>query len=563
MADRQSQHQGPFAEALKPLAASLRQQKSTIRPVSQVTVTLGADKEGDIFGFARKSCLQWLKNRAGRPLPDAAWEGKTFELEEIGAQRVGAVAIESPRYWAARLDDADRNVPQRTWVTEIGLGQDDHGVVLFGARLICVTRGADEPYDRSIPGFVRSVVEAAGAMLDGIPISPDPWVADAEADVDALVRLLLRRDREADVIVLALPEDSVDPHETAAPARDVHRGTLGVAHVVILTGPGSFHLTDRLGRQFSVFRQGVRTYLPGFNPDQDQPFRHPLGLPERIASWAEGGAAGYAKMLVTYALARSVTRPDHEAYLPSFSSIRRFATKRGLEEARAQGSSDKELLAFAMQDNEQLRQELDDQKRNSDLLLQTADDEREQALQQAHQARALAQALRRQVQVLEARLEEAGEKPTSIPTPDSLDGFEAWCERYLTGYVYLHNRAYQGIKKSEYQDVRFIYEVLLLLRNHYVEMRRNASDGAKQAYEQACRQLGLEETGSITESRLGEQGDTYLVNYAGRKRILERHLKKGTSKDQRTCFRLYFFWDEDSEQVVVGWLPSHLDTRQT
>ena len=32
---------------------------------------------------------------------------------------------------------------------------------------------------------------------------------------------------------------------------------------------------------------------------------------------------------------------------------------------------------------------------------------------------------------------------------------------------------------------------------------------------------------------------------------------------RRGSFRLYYFWDEDSQTVVVGWLPSHLDNSMT
>ena len=52
------------------------------------------------------------------------------------------------------------------------------------------------------------------------------------------------------------------------------------------------------------------------------------------------------------------------------------------------------------------------------------------------------------------------------------------------------------------------------------------------------------------------------MNPSGGKRVeLDRHLKKGTNREPRYCFRLYFFWDDTTSQVVVGWLPSHLSTR--
>jgi hypothetical protein len=94
-------------------------------------------------------------------------------------------------------------------------------------------------------------------------------------------------------------------------------------------------------------------------------------------------------------------------------------------------------------------------------------------------------------------------------------------------------------------------------------MRREGGDQLAKAYADALRALGLEEAPSITPSRLGEQGDEYLIPYPGGKRELDRHLKKGNSRESKHCFRLYFFWDDEEEQVVVGWLTSHLDTRQT
>ena len=75
--------------------------------------------------------------------------------------------------------------------------------------------------------------------------------------------------------------------------------------------------------------------------------------------------------------------------------------------------------------------------------------------------------------------------------------------------------------------------------------------------------LGLEEAPTFAGPRAGEEGDTYFVRYAGRRMELDRHLKKGNSREPRRCFRLYFFWDNDEQQVVVGWMPSHLDTRIT
>ena len=82
---------------------------------------------------------------------------------------------------------------------------------------------------------------------------------------------------------------------------------------------------------------------------------------------------------------------------------------------------------------------------------------------------------------------------------------------------------------------------------------------------QACHQVdpGLDERGAITDIGAGRQGETYYVQYQGRRRKLERHLAKGTSMDPRYCLRIYYFWDEQNQMVVIGDLPRHLDTSFT
>lgn len=106
-----------------------------------------------------------------------------------------------------------------------------------------------------------------------------------------------------------------------------------------------------------------------------------------------------------------------------------------------------------------------------------------------------------------------------------------------------------------------VYKSLLVLRDHYVPMRREGGFEKKQTFENACRELGLDEQPTFHGTRYGEKGETYFVRYGGRRVLLDRHLKKGTAhNDNRRCFRLYF---DEEQHVVVGWLPSHLDTRIT
>lgn len=66
---------------------------------------------------------------------------------------------------------------------------------------------------------------------------------------------------------------------------------------------------------------------------------------------------------------------------------------------------------------------------------------------------------------------------------------------------------------------------------------------------------------ALEQNRAGEEGDECKVPWRKRNRFLDMHLKGNCSREARYCFRLYYFWDEESRQVVVGSFPAHLSTR--
>jgi hypothetical protein len=403
----------------------------------------------------------------------------------------------------------------------------------------------------------------ASVHVEGRSISLDPWLVQTEDDVEAFVACITGRSRRLDVIVCALPEGSEDPATATVAVDQIHTRTLGSAHVAVITGPASFFLSDRVGKEFSDFRSAVRTYRPGFDTALDEPFRHPLALPDRILEWSDGGREGYERFLIGQTLVRAAAGRDADKQLPPFTEARRVAAELKLDSARTAGSSAADLLRLAEQDNESLRDALEKDRATYQGLVDQYERERDFALEEAHQAQAASAHLRDRIRALEERHKSQAPVASNVPSPQSLDEFESWCREHLSGSVEVHNRAIQAVKKSIYADTGLIYKALLALRDGYLPMKREGGRNKRELFDRRCGELGLSEEATFSGNRWGEEGDTYKVRYAGRLRLLDRHLKKGTGPDERYCFRLYFFWDEDSEQVVVGWLPSHLGTRIT
>ena len=142
----------------------------------------------------------------------------------------------------------------------------------------------------------------------------------------------------------------------------------------------------------------------------------------------------------------------------------------------------------------------------------------------------------------------------------SLEYLETWATAQV-GKVALTGRALSGAKKSLYAEPGHIYKALAFLAGPYRDYR--CGKLSKPDMEAALAKSGCQLAGSAGASVAGMQGDAYFVKWGGRRVMMDMHLRRGGGRDERYCLRIYFFWDAESQQVVVGWLPSHLDNSLT
>ncbi|NRC53009.1 hypothetical protein [Neoaquamicrobium sediminum] len=279
-----------------------------------------------------------------------------FEIDQDNSEHAEAVRLDEPRYWAFRLQERLKDTA-RIWTTEVGIAERSPREVVFGCRLICSQRGNVEPVPRSIPTFVRGIVYTQDAYLDGRYIGSEPWIVDAQEDVDELIKFLGAAHRNHPVVVFSLPEGSSDVEQTAIRVRPFFRRTVGFVHTVVLTSAAAFRLSDEIGREFSVYRQAIRTYNPGFDPRTHLPTDHPLATAPRIAEWGDGGDSDFTDFLVEQSL--RITRPRDvlEKEQPSFQSVKRIAVHRARESVSAGGGGEADLLQLAEEELRAAKQE--------------------------------------------------------------------------------------------------------------------------------------------------------------------------------------------------------------
>lgn len=120
-------------------------------------------------------------------------------------------------------------------------------------------------------------------------------------------------------------------------------------------------------------------------------------------------------------------------------------------------------------------------------------------------------------------------------------------------------RAWRSLKKVRDADWKLVRACIDVL-GAFGRAAAAGTPGARDAFREELRLLGVADARSdVTE--LGTHGDSYIVDYRGRRVRVVSHLKRGNSSDPRRCLRIYWFWDDEARRVVIASLPAHAPHR--
>ncbi|MCX7155215.1 MAG: hypothetical protein NTW45_02060 [Rhodocyclales bacterium] len=501
---------------------------------------------------ARTRVLDWARGKWAGLIPPHAYEGKAFEHDQAGL-RIAATNNLDNTLWAFRSEHlgSDSN-ESRTWVTEAlvaDLGPTD----AFGVRNSCSTL-TGEFIPASSPRFLRDFVAHHSLVDGGISVSAKPHFIGDMNSFNLFMALLLSADRSLSIVVLTQLPNSTD---YALDPVKLARDTQGLVHVFCLPPAMTFWLSDHVGKALSVFYGAVRTYYPRFSVESD-PWQHHLVFPQRIAEWSDEtgtGPAAFEQFLSRQLHSFSVSTPAKIEQLPSYFAIRRALLD------KPNKTTDEEIQS--------LRIEVEEARAKEQEWQFIADDRDAEARANEEENRSLRARNLTLANDLKELRKARGE--TSIPIPGTYAELPKWLDSYFADRLFLHARAVRAIKDAAFENIALVYEALKLLADSYWPMKANQEQDQRQtlsnAWEEGIKRLRLEyNPHSIAQNRLGEFRETYTINYRigqSSRQVLGPHLKFGSTKEDRYCMRIYFLWDDDRQLVVIGHLPSHLDTRAT
>lgn len=536
-------------ETLSPLSSRMRAEAPVIRSVSQANFELQGEAA---FETAVRETAKWMRRR-NNAIPTQALDGQPFEVGGGGVQPAQSVALKfvGGRAWAASLDYADNNVVGRTWVTEITIAEGG-GKVLFGTRLVNVTRGFDPTFVPSLPGIIRQLLTTTHAVADEVTLTESATRADSADEIDDIIALIDDPKRRLSVVVVA---DALGQGR-ALPATALARRLAGAAHVFSLSTGGAWELTRRFGKKLSVFDGAARLYRPGFQSALSDPFEHPLWM-------ARPGIEEDTRedSIVARVLSGAVNTGRRDDY-PRFNLVRQAASADAIAAVR-QTSSDAELSRIFEAENQRLDSELKSLRAEFDQWLDDADHERSESARIIDELKTDVSNYRAQVESLRAALA-TGQRGTNRQPLLEYETFEDWAARNVSSNVWFAPKAIREIEKNgQFDSPGLIGDAINMMDDLYVPMRRNPGTEAAAAFAERLEELSCEDQACFKEKNNTKAFPEYSVTYRGEKFLCERHIKHGGGTDPRRYFRIYYHWHDEDRIILVGHLPSHLDNKLT
>lgn len=519
-----------------------------IRSVSSVTFGIGGVEP---FERAVRAAAGWMRAR-NRAVPQEAETGLPFDVGGGGAPvaRASRLTIEGGRIWSAAFDDPDGTFVGRTWITEITVAEHQ-GEVHFGTRLLNFTRGVDEPFGPSIPRLVRDVIGELPCFADGEMLRDDVKIVETQEELEAMCDLLERPGRRLPVIVLA-EGMSRNPYTSL---ENITRRLAGAAHVLGISDECTWLLSRKVGQDLSVFDGAVRMYRPNLRFDEADPYDHPLWLAH--AGRPSGDGAAVVARVLASGIAKGTT--DY----PRFEAVRQAAAELSIADQRAD-ASDLEIARIYEEQNQTLRDQLGLLRDEQNQWLADAERERASAEQQIAELRAEVHRHRGQNESLRAALSGGDAAPPQRAPLTDLADFETWTAANISPNLWFSPKALKETeRRGQYRDPVELGETLYALDELYVPMRRDPDDQRHRAWQDRMTELGITLTPCFMRDGDIQRFPEYGVQYRGRRRWCDQHVRHGGGTDPKSMFRIYVHWDEDEGVLLVGHMPSHLDNNMT
>ena len=539
--------------------------KMAFQMSQQLRINEGRTIEGT-FIYASTKIYNWIKNK----FPSMRLPEKICTYSRNSSTiSVDIIYDWDNTYFCMKTVHPDTGVPGRTWTTESEIAKIN-GVLKFGVKNYYSTIDTiqSDYVNFSVPLFVREIYKNIG-FNDGELDNGKLIVINNENDYEMLKRFFSDTGRSLPIVVVTQCSSIDSELIRYFEAKDGYlldgeklaRDLALVAHVVYLPTEYSYKLTVEVGKQWSVYDGAVRTYYPGIDFETSDYLEHPLQVAKKImlSSYSAENQKEYIgghafRHILTHNLKCHLLNERYdwgELGYKFFFRANKVILKDRLSHLENEGNNVKEIYKAQIS-------HLESENNTLNSLLASADEEINSYKNQLNLLKENRAYLDGQIFTLR---QELNNQIKEIVYPTTYNDMPEWIEENYHAQIYLHPRAVKALKGAEFEDVKLVYQAVQLLAEFYYNKRIGLV--TEDDYQKELLKLHLKDDKATSLMSAGEQGDEYYVTIGEKKHLLERHLSNGISRDRRHCLRIYYYWDEDRNQVVIGSLPAHLNIRSS
>jgi len=518
--------------------------------VLRVAVELSGDNPLEAVNEARDQVLRWAQKKVIGRLPAEAWQHKSFEHFSSG-RLCAATQLEdtSRNIWSLRIEDPDKTVAGRTWTTEIAiLTSLESQVAAFSLRLLVGTPEESLIIEPHVPGVIRQLIDKPGLTAGTYKLIDRPATIRNKNEIELLIKALLDPSRKLPIIALSVPSGASDPYQPLLDARTLAKACTGLAITVVIPAEFTWDLTERFGKQLAVYEGAARVYLPGFTEDANPFGGHELVLPTGVLTTVTANAL--LTRLRWIAANGSVRRLQLGRDVLAFTSLKAQEIQQRQAQLAETGATDREQLEAATERLILLQKQLVEAERYQEEFsdLHAAAEERAESAESQLRASSF------RIQQMLEQIKSTGTTPDAkIPPPGNWSEFVSWCDVNLAGRVLLAPQARRALKGSVFEDVGLAAQCLLWLANDYRDGKTGDSDGS-------FRDRTV--VPGVINAHCGS--DSFTIEWQGKNQNVEWHIKNGgNTRDPARCLRIYYFWDDSSQQVVIASMPAHIRSDAT
>ena len=555
----------------------------------RVEVAFAPHADPSAVSECRGIALEWLQDGMERRLPRKALRHRSFALAgRDSACRAARFREGRKDYWAAQFERSP--AAGQATVTEVIVGHHEGQLPVVGIEVVDRSVVPADSIGEYPAELLAAIGERVPLLQQGKALSHTPVAVDSAETMRAFHRMLVDRRREMPFAVVSVPPDVDDPEALQSQWRALARALTGLAIVWSLPPAMTYRLSDLVSKPLSVFLGAWRFYRPGFDHRASRS-DHPLFLKKRMEDTrgiaevtrqfvlmaaqermraGAGSALPFDYRTVRREAARaargpgrlisllgSLTRRPRQRveYAPSSKGGRAAAGQLLTDRAPDQGGTAPAAVGepAARAARRTVRNEIPLLRRKLRAATEkartrasryervkrraaTAERERDEAMRRAEQLAGLVRSL-------------GGDPDAETPFPTVWPEFSPWCEENLAGRLVLAPPACREAGRAEFEDVSLAARCLNWLALDYRDARLRGGDP---------RLHGRIEDIADGVFNLPCGGDSFECSWEGRTHRVEWHIKRGANtRNPRRCLRIYYFWDEETRQVVVASMPAH------